>query len=192
MRVRLLRGGRAPRPSAAGVSCAAGRGGQAGCWRRAPGSHRSRVGAGDAATGCRCARIAPVRFGSERRLRPVSSNPPVAAPDERIRSKDFAATELVLKELVVGGTSDDLWNTEINPTDQPRIEAEPTDLEGAIRMALDRRTDVSRARRQLDTNEAAAGNLRNSTLPALDLVGRSVTPLARCPGRLDVSGTSTH
>ena len=41
----------------------------------------------------------------------------------------------------------------------------------AIRMALDRRTDVSRARRQLDTNEATVDNLRNSTLPALDLVG---------------------
>ncbi len=32
-------------------------------------------------------------------------------------------------------------------------------------------TDVSRARRQPAANEAAAGNLRNSTLPALDLVG---------------------
>jgi len=80
-------------------------------------------------------------------------------------------TELVLKELIVGGTSDELWNAEINPTDQPRIEAEPIDLEGTIRTALDRRTDVSRARRRLDANEAAAGNLRNSTLPALDLVG---------------------
>ena len=45
------------------------------------------------------------------------------------------------------------------------------DLEGAIHGALDRRTDVSRARRQLDANEATVDNLRNSTLPALDLVG---------------------
>ena len=80
-------------------------------------------------------------------------------------------SELVLKELIVGGTSDALWNAELNPTDQPRIEATPIDLEGAIRMALDRRTDVSRARRQLDANEATVDNLRNSTLPALDLVG---------------------
>ena len=80
-------------------------------------------------------------------------------------------SELVLKELIVGGTSDELWTAELNPTDQPRIEATPIDLEGAIRMALDRRTDVSRARRQLDANEATVDNLRNSTLPALDLVG---------------------
>ena len=71
----------------------------------------------------------------------------------------------------MGGTSDELWDAEINPTDQPRIEAAPIELQEAIRGALDRRTDVSRARRQLDVNEATVDNLRNSTLPALDLVG---------------------
>ncbi len=80
-------------------------------------------------------------------------------------------SELVLKELIVGGTTDELWNAEINPTDEPRIEVTPIDLQAAIRGALDRRTDVSRARRQLDVNEATVDNLRNSTLPALDLVG---------------------
>ena len=79
--------------------------------------------------------------------------------------------ELVLRELIVGGTSDPLWNAEIEPTDQPRIEATPIDLQEAIRAALDRRTDVSRARRQLDVNEATVRNLRDSTLPALDLIG---------------------
>ena len=79
--------------------------------------------------------------------------------------------ELALKELVVGGTSDELWDAEINPTDQPRIEAAPFDLQEAIRGALGRRTDISRARRQLEINEATVDNLRNSTLPALDLVG---------------------
>ena len=64
-----------------------------------------------------------------------------------------------------------MWDAEINPTDQPRIEATPIELQEAIRGALDRRTDVSRARRQLDINEATVDNLRNSTLPALDLVG---------------------
>jgi len=80
-------------------------------------------------------------------------------------------TELALKELIVGGTSDELWLMEINPTDQPRVEATPVDLQEAVRAALEQRTDVSRARRQLDMNEATLDNLRNSTLPALDLIG---------------------
>ena len=79
--------------------------------------------------------------------------------------------ELALKELLVADTSDPLWNAEIDPTDQPRIEPTPIDLQQAIRAALDRRTDISRARRQLDINEATFANLRDSTLPALDLIG---------------------
>ena len=72
-------------------------------------------------------------------------------------------TELALKELIVGGTSDELWLMEINPTDQPRVEATPVDLQEAVHAALEQR--------QLDMNEATLDNLRNSTLPALDLIG---------------------
>ena len=79
--------------------------------------------------------------------------------------------ELALKQLVVGGTSDELWNAELYPTDQPRIAATQIDIEEAIRGALDQRTDISRVRRQLDINDATVNNLRNSTLPALDLIG---------------------
>ena len=79
--------------------------------------------------------------------------------------------ELALKQLIVGGTSDELWDAEINPTDEPQIDAPPIDLEAAIRGALDRRTDISRVRQQIDINEAQVDNLRNSTLPALDVVG---------------------
>ena len=79
--------------------------------------------------------------------------------------------ELALKQLIVGGTSDELWNAEIVPTDEPQIDAPPIDVEAAIRGALDRRTDISRVRQQLDINDATLDNLRNSTLPALDLIG---------------------
>ena len=85
--------------------------------------------------------------------------------------RTLRTNELTLKQLIVGGTSDELWDAEINPTDQPRIEATPIDLETAIRGALDRRTDISRVRRQLDINDAEVDNFRNSTLPQLDLVG---------------------
>ena len=79
--------------------------------------------------------------------------------------------ELQLKQLIVGGTSDELWYAQINPTDEPQIDAPPIDLDAAIRGALDRRTDISRVRQQIDINDAQVDNLRNSTLPALDLVG---------------------
>ena len=79
--------------------------------------------------------------------------------------------ELALKQLIVGSTSDEVWTAQINPTDEPQIEAPPIDLADAIRGALDRRTDLSRVRQQIDINDAQVDNLRNSTLPALDVVG---------------------
>ncbi len=79
--------------------------------------------------------------------------------------------ELALKQLIVGGTSDELWTVELLPIDEPQVETTPIDLEGAIAGALDRRTDIERVRRQLDINDANVDNLRNSTLPALDVIG---------------------
>ena len=79
--------------------------------------------------------------------------------------------ELALKQLLVSGRSDELWNAKIHPTDEPRTDAIQIDLDAAIRAALDGRTDISRMRRQLDINDATVRNLSNSTLPALDLIG---------------------
>jgi outer membrane protein TolC len=79
--------------------------------------------------------------------------------------------ELALKRLIVGGTQDDLWNATIEPTDRPVTTPEPIDLEGAVRSALANRVDMQVAKRSLDQNEIGLKNLRNSTLPALDLIG---------------------
>jgi outer membrane protein TolC len=81
-------------------------------------------------------------------------------------------SELTLKRLLVAGTTDELWNAELTPSDQPFISPTPIDIESAVRSALDRRTDISRIRRQRDINDVTADTLRNNTLPALDLVSQ--------------------
>jgi len=81
-------------------------------------------------------------------------------------------SELTLKRLLVAGTTDELWNAELAPSDQPFISPTPIDIEFAVRNALDRRTDISRIRRQRDINDVTADTLRNNTLPALDLVSQ--------------------
>jgi outer membrane protein len=79
--------------------------------------------------------------------------------------------ELALKRLIVGGTDDDLWNARIEPTDRPATTPEPIDLEGAVRNALANRADLAVNRRNLDQNEISVRNMRNQTLPNLDLIG---------------------
>ena len=83
----------------------------------------------------------------------------------------LGTSELSLKQLIVGGTQDELWDARVNPVDRPILSQEPIDLQAAIQTALDARTDVSRTRRQQDINDLTVKNLRNETLPALDLIG---------------------
>ncbi len=91
----------------------------------------------------------------------------LAAAQQVLRSN-----ELSLKRLIVSGTQDELWMAELNPVDQPQLSQPPIDIEAAIRNALAQRTDVTRAERQQDINELNVGSLKNTTLPALDVVGR--------------------
>ncbi len=81
------------------------------------------------------------------------------------------ANELALKRLIVGGTEDELWNATLEPTDRPSPVAEVLDIEGAVRNALANRLDMAVAKRSLEQNEISMQNLRNQTLPDLNLIG---------------------
>ena len=83
----------------------------------------------------------------------------------------LATAELTLKQLIVGGTDDEYWNSTLIPVDRPTLDVEPIDLESAIRLALEDRTDLARSRRQLEINNVNLSAMRNNTLPAIDLVG---------------------
>jgi outer membrane protein len=78
--------------------------------------------------------------------------------------------ELSLKRLLVEGTEDPLWQSRIVAVDRPAFRPEPIDVAGAVRKALDQRTDVSAAKRRLEATDVTVHYLRNQTLPALDAV----------------------
>jgi len=78
-------------------------------------------------------------------------------------------SELALKRLIVSGTSDPNWASTLDPVDRPEFTFEPVDVEGAIRKALEGRTDLEIARRNLDNNALTMTYLRNQTLPDLEL-----------------------
>ena len=79
--------------------------------------------------------------------------------------------ELALKRYIVSGTEDPLWRSDLRPVDLPSVEPAPTDIEGAVRKALERRTDLITARRNLESSDVTLRYYRNQSLPALDLVG---------------------
>jgi outer membrane protein TolC len=77
--------------------------------------------------------------------------------------------ELALKRLIVSGTQDRLWNATLNPVDRADFKPEPIDVDAAVRVALEQRTDLIQARRNIESSEISLKYLGNQKLPQLDL-----------------------
>ena len=70
-----------------------------------------------------------------------------------------------LRQLVYSPAMPDFWTITIEPIDMPPFEPIPVDVEAAIRNALDRRTDLSQARKLMEANDINIRFLKNQTLP---------------------------
>jgi outer membrane protein TolC len=79
-------------------------------------------------------------------------------------------SELALKRYLVSGTDDPLWRQQLVPVDLPSLEPAPTDIEGAVRRALERRTDLVNARKNLESSDVTIKYYKNQSLPAVDLI----------------------
>ena len=58
---------------------------------------------------------------------------------------------------------------ELRAVDVPQLDSTPIDIEGAVRRALERRTDLEALRKNLDSNDITLRYWRNESRPALDL-----------------------
>jgi outer membrane protein len=80
--------------------------------------------------------------------------------------------EIALKRIIVGGTSDPLWTSTLDPVDRPDFSPAPIDVNAAILKAQSTRTDVAQAKKNLAVNDETLKFLNDQTLPQADLVGR--------------------
>ena len=80
--------------------------------------------------------------------------------------------ELALKRLIVSGTEDANWSVELDPVDRPDFAPTPIDVPGAVKRALENRTDLKQAQKNLQVNDVTLKFLRNQMLPQADLVAR--------------------
>jgi outer membrane protein TolC len=96
--------------------------------------------------------------------------------------------ELTLKRLIVSGTEDANWNATIDPTERPDFAPAPIDIAAAVRRALENRTDLQQAKKNLQVNDATLAYLHNQTLPQADvvarygLIGQGGTQFTSCTG----------
>lgn len=85
-----------------------------------------------------------------------------------IASATMRTAELSLKRLIVSGTNDPLWSQHIEPVDRPDYQTVSIDVEGAVRAALQQRTDLQIARNAFESNNVLLKSQRNSALPDVD------------------------
>ena len=76
--------------------------------------------------------------------------------------------ELVLKRLIVSETTDPLWRASIDPIDMVQVRPITINLESAVTTALDQRTDLLTAKKNLESSDVNIRYLRNQMMPALN------------------------
>jgi outer membrane protein TolC len=78
-------------------------------------------------------------------------------------------SELALKQLMVGGTEDPLWNQRLNPVDRPDFQPTTVDVQAAVRNAISQRTDLQIAKKTVESNGVTVKYLKDQSLPQATL-----------------------
>jgi len=115
-----------------------------------------------------------VRVGTLAPLDVVAAESEVASRDEGVIVAESALGDAQdnIRRVIFPRNDPASWAVRIVPTDRPTYESAPVsvDVDAAIRNALENRTDVVAARKNIENAETGIQFSRNQTLPGLDLV----------------------
>jgi outer membrane protein TolC len=108
-----------------------------------------------------------VEIGTMAPIDIVEAEAEVARREEAVIVAEGAIsqTEDRLKALVFDPSMPDFWNVRLELTDRPSVEVRPIDLDAAARNALDKRTDIRLAKKQMETTALNIRYYRDQTLP---------------------------
>lgn len=120
---------------------------------------------------------AKVDIGTMAPIDVVQAQSQVAAQRQALVTAEgtMRTAEITLKRLIVGGTSDPIWTSAVDPVDRPDFRPEPIELASATQRALATRTDVQQAKKNLEANAITLKLLHDQTLPQADLITRYAT-----------------
>jgi outer membrane protein TolC len=87
-----------------------------------------------------------------------------------VNEAQVKSLEDALRTLIMNPSQPDFWTTHLVPSEQPVLTPTTVDVEAAIRNALDKRTDLAQARRQMDQTDITMRFARNQKLPTVNAV----------------------
>jgi HAE1 family hydrophobic/amphiphilic exporter-1 len=130
---------------------------------------------------------ARIQIGTTAPIDAVEAQAEVAARQQNVivAEAQIETAQDNLRALVFNQSSPDFWTTRIAPTELPAFEPTTVDVDGAVRSALQNRTDLLQARKSLEAADINIKYFRNQTLPdvtaILDygLTGLGGTPVLR-------------
>jgi HAE1 family hydrophobic/amphiphilic exporter-1 len=82
-----------------------------------------------------------------------------------------AIAENNLKTLILKDPSSPDWSAQLTPTDTPKIDTTPVNLDDALKAARENRPELQRLRLQNDINAVDLQYFKNQTKPQIDLTG---------------------
>jgi outer membrane protein TolC len=133
---------------------------------------------------------ARVEIGTMAPIDIVQAEAEVAQREESVILAEAAISraEDRLRALVFNPGVPDFWRLRIEPTETVQFQPHAVDTEGAVANALQNRTDLNQARKQLETNDVNIRYFKNQSLPdvnaSLSYFSQAIggTTLVREPG----------
>jgi outer membrane protein len=113
-----------------------------------------------------------VKVGTLAPLDVVQAESEAASREADVIVAEAAVTQAEdnLKGQIFPRHETEMWALHIHPTDRPTAEAKTIDVDAAITTALEKRTDVVAARKNIQILDLGLRLSRNSLLPSVDLV----------------------
>jgi outer membrane protein TolC len=110
---------------------------------------------------------ARVEIGTMAPIDIVEAQSEVARREEAVILAEAAISraEDRLRALISNPSEPDFWTMQIEPTDVATFVPVNVDVEGAVRNALDKRTDLSVSQKRIESNDVTIRYLRNQSLP---------------------------
>jgi outer membrane protein TolC len=134
-----------------------------------------------------------VEVGTMAKIDIVTSEAEVASNEEAviIAEASIQSAEDQLRSLVMNPSQAGFWTSVFNPVDEPTMTPRNIDVDLAVKNALENRTDVLAAQKQLQSTDATLKYAANQKLPGLDLQARyNVTGQGGTINQYDDAGIS--
>ena len=129
---------------------------------------------------------ARVEIGTMAPIDIVEAQAEVARREEAVilAEATISRAEDRLRALISNPSQPDFWTMKIEPTDVASFTPVNVDVDAAVRNALDKRTDLSTFKKQIESNDITIRYFRNQSLPDVNATGNY--------SALGIGGTQDH